>query len=393
MARVLIVEDKDSLRAVMLDALRAAGHDAVGARNAEAGLAILRGGEPVDLLLSDLRLPGMNGLELLETARGEKPELPVILMTAFGTVPDAVRALKAGARDFLEKPVDLDELDRKVADALRETPAAAPRPVADPAPAPSRGLAPPVIVGRSAALEKARAAVLAAAPGLSPILLLGESGTGKELFARLAHHASERRAGPFVAVNCAAIPEPLLENELFGHEKGAFTGAAGVQPGRFERAHGGTLFLDEIGDMSPALQSKLLRAIQEKTYERLGGTTRSADVRIVAATNADLDAAMKDGRFRPDLYYRLAAFPIRLPPLRERVEDLFDLARHFLPILARQHRKTAPDLSPAALVRLRAHPWPGNVREFMHALERALVVSRALVLQPEDFAFLEGKGG
>ncbi len=386
MARLLIVEDKDSLRLLLMEALRGAGHEVQGARNAEAGLTLLKSAPRIELLLSDLKLPGMNGLALLDAARALAPDLPVILMTGYGTVPDAVSAIKRGATDFLLKPLDLTELENKVAQALLS--GSSENSGQNAAPAPYKAASAPLIVGNSPALEQARQSALSAAASEMPVLFTGESGTGKELFARLIHHASPRRHAPFIAVNCAAIPDALLENELFGHEKGAYTGAVSAQPGRFERASGGTLFLDEIGDMPHALQSKLLRVLQEKTYERLGGATKNADVRVVAATNSDLHAAMDAGQFRQDLYFRIAAFPIRLPPLRERLDDLAPLASHYLPRLALQHRRTVPSLSPAALQLLRAHPWPGNIREFANALERAMIASKGLVLMPDDFNFL-----
>ena len=387
MATILIVEDKDSLRSMLLDALRGLGHTGLGARSAEAGLEILKSKpRQIDLLLTDLKLPGMNGLTLLAAAHDLDPLMPVMVMTAFGTVPDAVAAIKRGAYDFLQKPVDLNELEVKVQEALALRNAPAESAIPEPS-IPGRGDA-PVIIGSSPALAACRQSVLSAAATEMPVLLLGESGTGKELFARLAHHASPRRGKPYIAINCAASPETLLENELFGHEKGAYTGADSSQPGRFERAQGGTIFLDEIGDMAPGLQSKLLRVIQEKNYERLGGVTRDADVRVIAATNIDMATAITDGRFRPDLYYRLAAFPVRLPPLRERLDDLDELARYFMPRLAAQHKRSPPSLTPGASLRLRRYRWPGNVRDFVHALERAMISGSGPLLKPDDFGFL-----
>jgi DNA-binding NtrC family response regulator len=372
-APVLIVEDRDSLRTMLRHALEAAGHAVVEARDEPEALEQIRAAAP-SVVLSDLRLPRGDGFGVIRAAKEHDPELPVIVMTAYGSIQDAVSAMKQGALDFLAKPVDPDHLQllvgravaqrRLVAEYLRLKEELASR----------RGL--PEIVGSAPALRQASLAVQRAAGTDATVLLEGESGTGKELFARAVHALSQRAGGPFVAINCAAIPDALLETELFGHEKGAFTGAVGRKPGKFEVADGGTIFLDEIGDLPLVLQAKILRAIEERTFERVGGTaTIRVDVRVVAATNRNLRAAVAERRFREDLYFRLSVFPVTVPPLRERADDLLLLARHFVDRFCREMSKPPMALTEAAQERLCAYRWPGNVRELQNCIERAVILS------------------
>ncbi len=363
--RVFIVEDRESLRGLLEKALTQEGYEVESAADGETGIRRLRE-RPFDLVLTDLKLPGASGLEVLEASRAEQPATPVVVMTAHGTVGAAVEAMKLGAMDFLEKPVEIDELFALVGSLIGGE-------------AESFSFTPedgPTIVGRHPRTRAALRLLERVAPTESTVLLTGESGTGKELFARAIHAVSPRRSGPFVAVNCAAIPEALLENELFGHEKGAFTGAHKRQAGRFEQARGGTLFLDEVGELGAAVQSKVLRVLEERTFERVGGgPTLKADVRLVAATNRPLQRMVEEGTFRSDLYFRLEVFPIELPPLRERPSDAPLIARHLLARLARRHGRPDLSLSPGAEKLLADHPWPGNVRQLSNLLERAVILS------------------
>jgi DNA-binding NtrC family response regulator len=378
-----VVEDRDTLRRMLGRALTSDGHDVSAVADGETAIERLEGEERFDLVLTDLRLPGASGLDVLRVARSAQPWAPVIVLTGYGNVPTAVEAMRLGAYHFLEKPVEVDDLSRLVGEALgdRESDEAG-EPEAD-------GLAldgGPTIVGRHPRLRAALKLLQRVAPTESTVLLTGESGTGKELFARAIHRLSGRSEGPFVAVNCAAIPEGLVENELFGHEKGAFTGADRRQVGRFEMADGGTLFLDEIGELGPAVQGKVLRALEERRFERVGGgRTLSVDVRLVAATNRDLETMVGEGTFRSDLYFRLAVFPVELPPLRERASDIPLLARHLLHDIARRHRRSAPPVpSEQALERLSARSWPGNVRELANVLERAVILAEGPRLEAAD---------
>ncbi len=362
---VLVVEDRASLRRMMRTALAQAGYAVTVAAEGDQGLELAGTGR-FALVLTDLRLPGASGLEILGASRAVRPEVPVIVLTAHGTVQVAVDAMKAGAADFLEKPIDVDDLLRLVESHLSRRTA-------------SRVLeAPgsPEIVGRHPLLRAAARLAERVAATDSTVLLTGESGTGKELFARAIHALSPRRKGPFVAVNCAALPEPLLENELFGHEKGAFTGAHKRHAGRFETARGGTILLDEIGELGPSVQAKVLRVLEEGRFERVGGSsTVSADARIVAATNRDLREMVDAGEFRADLYFRLEVFPIELPPLRERASDIPVIADHVLGRLAKRMGRRPPRLSRDALGFLEAEPWPGNVRQLANLLERAVILA------------------
>ena len=373
--RILLVEDRDSLRRMLERALTGEGYRVDAAADGGEGIARVEA-QSYDLVLTDLKLPTASGLEVLAAAGAAQPDTPVVVLTGYGTVAAAVEAMKLGAHDFLEKPIEIDDLFRLVAAAIGRRPHA------------EFCLAPPgvpPIAGRHPRMRGAARLLERVAPTDSTVLLTGESGTGKELFARALHALSPRHRGPFVAVNCAAIPEPLLENELFGHERGAFTGADRRQPGRFELAAGGTLLLDEIGELPAAVQAKVLRALEERTYERVGsGRTLKADVRLVAATNQDLGARVAAGSFRTDLFYRLNVFPIELPPLRERAGDVEVLAPHLLAGIAERHRATAPRLTPDALELLAAQPWPGNVRELANVLERAVILAAGGTIRAAD---------
>jgi DNA-binding NtrC family response regulator len=369
---VLIADDDDAHRRMLGAALESAGLACRFAVDGEQ--AVQAAEEPLDLVLLDVRMPRLDGIGALRRIHERHPELPVVVVTAHGDVRLAVEAMKLGARDFLEKPIDIDELRSVVADILE-------RPGPPDGATPDGGDEPRSLVGLSQALAQVRETVRRAAGSPATVLVRGESGTGKELVARAIHELSDRRAKPFVAVNCAAVPETLLESELFGHERGAFTGAESRRVGRFEQADGGTLFLDEIGEMLPALQARLLRALQERSFERLGGTTPvRVDIRVVAATNRDLAAAIAAGRFREDLYYRLAVVEILLPPLRERREDVLPTAQH---LLARLRPGEPPRLGPEVAAALALHDWPGNVRELANVLERALLFAGHGEVRPE----------
>jgi DNA-binding NtrC family response regulator len=376
---ILLVEDKDSLRAMLRHALEAQGHTVIEARDKAEAEQALRA-TPPDVVLSDLRLPDGDGFGVLRASKELDPELPVIVMTAFGSIQDAVAAMKEGALDFLAKPVDPEHLLLLVERALIQRRLATENILLREELAQRRGA--PQIVGDDAKLKQVSMALHRAANTDTTVLLEGESGTGKELFARALHALSPRADGPFVAINCAAIPDTLLETELFGHEKGAFTGAAARKPGKFELAHRGTLFLDEIGDLPLALQAKILRALEEKRFERVGGTAPiQVDVRVVAATNRHLKAAVAARQFREDLYFRLSVFPITIPPLRERADDITTLARYFIERFCRDLNKKLV-LSPAAEQELRGYAWPGNVRELQNCIERAVILTEGDTIHP-----------
>jgi DNA-binding NtrC family response regulator len=370
---ILLVEDKDSLRAMLRHALEAQGHSVVEAIDQPEATKRLAEAQPT-VVLSDLRLPTGDGFGVLRAAKEFDSELPVIVMTAYGSIQDAVQAMKDGAMDFLAKPVDLDHLLLLVERALAQRRMVTEYILLKQELASRHGA--PTIIGEDGALRKVTIALHRAAGTDATVLLQGESGTGKELFARALHALSPRADCPFVAINCAAIPETLLETELFGHEKGAFTGANARKPGRFELAHRGTLFLDEIGDLPLALQAKILRALEEKRFERVGGTVSlHVDVRIVAATNRNLKTAVGARQFREDLYFRLSVFPIDIPPLRERKGDVEILARHFIERYSREMKKKPLLLTPSALEALQTYAWPGNVRELQNCIERAVILA------------------
>ena len=369
--QILLVEDDTDLREAISVTLRLGGVEHRAFECAEDALPAIDP-EPEQMLVTDFRLPGMNGLQLLAQARERHPQLPVVVMTAYADTQLAVQALKGGARDFLIKPFMPQQLLEVIARH-------------NPSPKPAKtGLDTEIIAADPAILAVKNRCERVAGTGAT-VLLTGESGVGKDVFAKQIHQLSERRNKPYVAINRAAIPENLLESTLFGYEKGAFTGAAKAQPGKFEQANGGTLFLDEIGEMPLELQAKLLRVLQDQVVERLG-SLRSihCDVRIVAATNQDLQQRVKDGKFREDLYFRLAVFPIRIPPLRERQNDILPLAEHFLVRYGRTMGRQGLKLSAASQHDLTHYAWPGNVRELENAIQRALLLSDGDMIEPAD---------
>jgi DNA-binding NtrC family response regulator len=372
-APILIVEDRDSLRTMLRRTLESSGHSVVEASDEPGAIEQLHASAPA-VVLSDLRLPRGDGFGVIRAAKDYDAELPVIVMTAYGSIQDAVAAMKQGALDFLAKPVEPDHLLLLVGRAVAQRRLVAEYLLLKEELAARRGL--PVIVGRAPALRQVSLAVQRAAGSDATVLLEGESGTGKELFARAIHAVSARRAGPFVAINCAAIPEGLLEAELFGYEKGAFTGAGGRKPGKFEVAEGGTIFLDEIGDLPVPLQAKILRALEERAFERIGGTaTIRVDLRVIAATNRDLRSAVASRRFREDLYFRLSVFPVLIPPLRDRAEDIPLLVRHFTERYCLELNKPVMELTDDAQDALSRYTWPGNVRELQNCIERAVILA------------------
>ena len=381
MPRILIVEDKDSLRTMLEEMLKAEGLAVTCASTGSQAVERLRGEERYDLVLTDWRLPGADGLAVLDAAIASDPTLPVLVMTAFGSIETAVEAMKHGAEDFITKPVDPDLLRLLVGRAIERRSRS--RQSLLFAEAQSRSL--PPIVGESAAIRTVRAETERVAATDATVLLEGESGTGKELFARAIHALSTRRNGTFVAINCAAIPETLLESELFGHERGAFTGASSRRLGKFELGDAGTVFLDEIGELSPTTQGKLLRVLQERSFHRVGGTIPiQVDVRIIAASNRPLDKLVAQGLFREDLFYRVRVFPIRIPALRERPEDIEPLIDWYLEHLPPELGKRAVRLAPAARAHLRSYDWPGNVRELRNCLERAIILCDDDEIGPMD---------
>ena len=361
-------------------ALERQGHAVIEARDQPEAVKTLQQSQPA-LVLSDLRLPDGDGFGVLRASKEIDPDVPVIVMTAYGSIEDAVTAMKEGALDFLAKPVDPDHLLLLVSRALEQRRLVTENLLMKEELAVRRGA--PQLVGDDASLRKVFASLQRAASTDTTVLIEGESGTGKELFARSLHALSSRTDAPFVAINCAAIPETLLETELFGHEKGAFTGAVARKPGKFEMAHRGTLFLDEIGDLPLALQAKILRALEERRFERVGGTALvTVDVRLVAATNRGLRAAVAARRFREDLYFRLSVFPITVPPLRDRGNDIPLLARYFVDRFCRDLKKKSLTLAPAALEALQAYRWPGNVRELQNCIERAVILAEGDSILP-----------
>jgi two-component system response regulator AtoC len=371
---VLVVDDDVAVARVMGALLEQAGHKVEVSSSGEKALEILAE-RPFDVVVTDQAMPGMDGLELLTRVHERWPEIPVVMVTAHGTVQLAVEAMKRGCADFMVKPVDREQLlfvvQKELHKSARDLPAATDAAAG--------------FVGSSSAMKEVHALVKRAAPGTATVLVRGESGTGKELIAREIHEQSPRGKGPFVKLHCAALPETLLESELFGYEKGAFTGAAARKPGRVELAQGGTLFLDEIGDVTPAVQVKLLRLLQEKEFERLGSTqTLKADVRFVAATHRPLEQMVKAGQFREDLFYRLAVVPILLPPLRNRPEDIEPLVSHFCTVHGEANGRKGIIIEPDAVAILRAQPWPGNVRQLQNFVERLVVLSDGMTIGARD---------
>lgn len=383
MATILYVDDDPTIGLLLEDTLLRAGHRAVGARTVPQALQALSLGD-IELIISDFKMPGMTGLELLTHLRDEGSSIPLIMVTGYASIEHAVQAIKAGAADYITKPVRPEQLEhavtkalqvarlRKENDALRHEVMALRN---------ERQ-----IIGESTVMRRLLQTIATAAPTRATVLLQGESGTGKELVARAIHDQSERTDGPFIKLNCAALPEGLVESALFGHERGAFTGAIKRVAGAFERAHGGTLLLDEISEMRLDLQAKLLRVLQEQEFERVGGTTPiKVDVRIIATTNRDLAAEAEAGRFRRDLFFRLSVIPIEIRPLRERREDIPLLAYRFAAQSANETKKELAGISPDALALLQRYDWPGNVRELQHAIERAVILASGPMLLPLHF--------
>ena len=376
----MVVEDEDKLRRVVQLHLESLGYEVDGAASAEQAIS---SAATADLVITDLRMPGMDGIQLIKQLQTRSVRSAVIVMTAHGSVENAVEAMKLGAADFLQKPFSLDHLATIVekvmaVQALRDE---------------NRRMRDELdgryqfdnIIGRSASMRDIFQTVERVAPTRATVLLAGESGVGKDMIARAIHHHSPRARHAFVKINCTALPENLMESELFGYEKGAFTGASVSKPGKFEQADQGTAFLDEIGDVPGNIQVKLLRILQERQFERLGSNlTRNVDVRVIAATNVDLRAALEEGRFREDLYYRLNVVPINIPPLRQRREDIPFLALHFVNKLSKDLSSRAKELSPGAVDRLLEHSWPGNVRELENTIERSLVLASGETLQASD---------
>ncbi len=383
-ARILVVDDESAQRDILGGFLRKQGYEVRDAASGPAALALLRA-ETVGLLITDVKMPGMSGLDLLREARALNPELPVLVLTAYGSIADAVAAMRDGAADYLTKPVDLDAVLHRVRKVLEGQ-----QLVAE-----NRALREALrgryrlegIVAESGKMQEVLSLVHRVAPSTTTVLLRGESGTGKELIAQAIHYQSPRAERPLVKVNCAALPETLLESELFGHVRGAFTGAVADRPGRFEAAHSGTILLDEIGDISPGVQAKLLRVLQEREFERVGSSrTTKVDVRVIAGTNRDLEAAVREKRFREDLYFRLNVVPILIPPLRERREDIPPLLDHFLRKYAAESKRVIRGVTREARDALLKYDYPGNVRELENLVERAVVLSRGDVVGLEDLS-------
>ena len=382
-ARILVVDDEASARSGLEKLLRQEGYTVDAAADGPSALEIAAD-RPPDLVVTDLKMPGMDGVELLQRLRVQDPDLPVLVVTAFGDVGSAVNAMRAGAEDYLTKPVDFDALVLSIERALER---AALRVEADNLRRQLRereGEGLEGLIGASPAMQKVYRVARQVAGARATVLITGESGTGKGELARAIHEKGPRAKAPFVTLHCAALADTLLESELFGHEKGAFTGAERRRIGRFEQAHGGTLFLDEVGEISPATQVKLLRVLQERTFERVGGNDPvQVDVRLVAATNRDLAADVQEGRFREDLYYRLNVVHIDMPPLRVRDTDVLLLANHFLRKFAAENKRKIDGLSDRARAKIMAHRWPGNVRELENAIERAVVLCDATQIEEE----------
>jgi DNA-binding NtrC family response regulator len=390
-ARILVVDDEPLLREFLEESLRRQGHAVQLAPGGEEAMRWIEAGPP-DLILLDIRLKGRDGLTLLPEFRRLCPDAPVLMMTGHGSLESAVQAMRLGAFDYLTKPFSADAIELAVARALavgalqRENHTLRGRL--------SLQSALDSLIGRSRAMEELRSTLRLVAPSKSTVLIQGESGTGKELVARAIHEGSPRAEGPFIKINCAAVPSGLLESELFGHEKGAFTGAVGRSPGKFEQSDGGTLLLDEVSEMELALQPKLLRALQEREFYRVGGREPvQVDVRVIATTNADLRLRVQGSSFREDLFYRLNVVPIRLAPLRERREDIPVLAHHFLARAARENARGGPRIGREAMETLLRYPWPGNVRELLNAVERAVILCAEDELLPEHFVLELGRTG
>lgn len=383
MSTILIIDDDDQLRISFERLLTEEGYEARTAPSGEMGLRVFGEGS-LDLVILDMRLPGMNGLEVFKAIHAQEPKLPVIIMTAYGTTDTAIEATKLGAFDYILKPFDIPEMLKVIRQALD-----AGRFMRSPVAmnAVPEATSKEAIIGRSRAMQEVYKAIGRVSPTDATVLIRGESGTGKELAARAVYQHSLRADRPFLVINCVAIPENLLESELFGYEKGAFTGAAHRRVGKIEQAGNGTVFLDEIGDMSPGIQAKILRLLQEKSIERLGGReTIPVNVRIIAATNRDLEAALEQGRFRGDLYYRLKVVTVHLPALRDRAEDIPSLVDYFLARFSREIGMDNPGISKEALTILKGYAWPGNIRELGNTIQKALIFNRGAPVSPEDIS-------
>jgi two-component system, NtrC family, response regulator HydG len=387
MARILICDDQEMMRDSLAANLAREGHDVVATGDGTLAVQRLEGAGKFDLLITDLKMPKMTGIELLAEAKRLRPDMPVVLMTAFATVQTAVEAMKLGAYDYIQKPFDGDEIKHLVDRTLEHNRLLkenhALRTIA------AEQNAPRPLVGSGDSMSEVKKKIELVARSNATVLIRGESGTGKEVVARAIHAASERRERPLLAVNCAALSENLLESELFGHEKGAFTGADKMRRGRFELADGGTLLLDEISEIAPSLQAKLLRVLQENQFERVGSSiSQNVDVRVIATSNRDLEASVDEGKFRQDLFYRLNVVPIELPPLRQRAEDIAELSRHFLNLIAKRDKAPFRHVESEALRLLQRYHWPGNVRELQNIIERATIleteagVIRAATIEP-----------
>jgi DNA-binding NtrC family response regulator len=388
--KMLIADDNASHRSLVARVFEKRGFTVTAARNGDEAVRLLRE-KDFDVVITDLRMPGRDGMAVLKASRESAPERPVIIVTGHGSIEAAVEAMRRGASDFLTKDYELDEIERKV-ERLLGSPAS--RPAA--APAPTVASEPRRIVGVSAATKHLLRMIRRIGPGRGSVIITGPTGSGKELVARGIHEASTRREGPFIALNCAALPSSVLDSELFGHEKGAFTGAESRRRGRFERANGGTLFLDEVGEMPPETQAKLLRVLQEGEYERVGGSeTLRVDVRIVAATHRDLTEALASGRLREDFYYRLNVFSIHVPPLSSRREDIPPLVEHFLRAFHDETGKALEGVDADVMDVFMRYPWPGNIRQLKNVLERAVVLAEGPTIRLDDIPpelILPGQG-
>ena len=386
MAKILVVEDKASMAQMLKESLELEGYEVITASDGADGIARIKE-RIADLVLTDLKLPKKNGIEVLKASRNESPLTPVIVMTAYGSIETAVNAMKLGAYDFITKPLDIDHLNLLIDRALKNQKIVAENLLLKDELSDRRGI--PNIIGTSPEMREVAENIQRVSSARTTVLLLGESGTGKELFARAIHDLSTRKDQPFVPINCAAIPGELLESELFGHEKGAFTGATERKLGKLELADRGTVFLDEIGEMEMSLQSKMLRALQEGMIDRVGGTGPvKIDVRIIAASNKDLEAAVKEKSFREDLYYRLSVFPIVIPPLRDRRKDLPALIEHFISKFSIEMNIPVKEIESDAMKALQGYSWKGNVRELENVIERAMILSDAGRISKNDLRIM-----
>jgi DNA-binding NtrC family response regulator len=383
--KILLVEDKESLRQMLSTAIRKAGYTVDEAADGTAAAERLRK-QPYQLVITDLRLPTLSGLEILTIQKEIDPTIPVLLMTAYGTIEEAVSAMKQGAFDFVSKPVDISHLMLLIDRALEQRRLLIENLILKEEFQRAYGI--PQIIGESPALQAVSQAIQRVAPTDATVLLTGESGTGKEVFSRAVHQLSSRRDKPFVTVNCAAIPHSLIENELFGHEKGSYTGAFALKIGKFEVADQGTIFLDEIGELHISVQAKVLRVIEEQTFERIGGLeTIRVNTRVIAATNRDLQDLVRKKEFREDLFFRLSVIPIHIPPLRERISDVRLLAQFFLDKFSKDIHRQELQLSPEAARALENYSWPGNVRELQNTIERAVILADGKTIRPDELNF------